>query len=58
MLMDHAGSGIFHDDPDFSPHIGLVTVNRALGAGCLVLLERAEIEAQVRILQESRAMTA
>jgi hypothetical protein len=58
MLMDHAGSGIPHDDPDFFPHVGPVTVNRAPGAGRLVLLERAEIEALVRVLQEGRALTA
>jgi hypothetical protein len=58
MLMDHAGSGILHDDPDFFPHIGPVTVNRAPGAGRLVFLERAKIESLVRILQEGRALTA
>jgi hypothetical protein len=52
ILMGHARSGISHDGPDSFPHIGLVTVNRASGAGRLVLLERTAIEALVRILEE------
>jgi hypothetical protein len=58
MPMDHAGSGISHHSPDFLPHTRLVAVNRASGAGGLVLLERAAIEALVRIRQESHAGTA
>lgn len=58
MQADHPGSGISHHDPDFFPHIRLVAVNSASAAGGLVLLERAAIEAVVRILQEGRAGTA
>jgi hypothetical protein len=56
--MDHAGPAYLITVLTFSRISGPVAVDRAPGAGGLVLLERAAIEAQVCVLQEGRTGTA
>jgi len=58
VLVDHAGAGIPHNSSDPLSHIKVVTMQRAVGAGRLVLLEWTSIEALVRIRHKSLTFRA
>jgi hypothetical protein len=58
MMPKHAGTGKPHDLPDLLPHIRLVTVNRALGAGSLLRTERTSIQSLKSIAAKSLALFA
>lgn len=58
MMPKHAGTGIAHDIADLFPHFRLITVDRAVAAGCLVFLEGAVFEPEPGIFQKFTAVAA
>jgi hypothetical protein len=54
---DHAGTGVSHHFPDLFPHGWLVTVDLAIGAGCLIFLKGALVKALCSIIQKLFAFT-
>jgi hypothetical protein len=58
MMVNHPRAGITHDGPDFAPHLWLIAVHRAFGAGGLTLLERAFFEPLLSVIQQFPALPA
>lgn len=54
----HAGTGIPHNSSNLLTHVRVVTMHRAVGTGCLVLLEWTSIEALVSIRYKSLTLGA
>ena len=55
---EHPGTRIYHHLADFHAHICLIAVHGAMGAGGLVFLERAALQAEERIILEGLAAGA
>jgi hypothetical protein len=58
MAAQHTRAGVAHHFPDTGFHVGLVAVDRALGAGRLLVPEWAAVEAGKRVVLELPALSA
>lgn len=58
MPAEHARPGISHYLPYLFPHLGLIAVYPAVGAGCFSFPERASVETTNRIIEEVFALGA
>jgi hypothetical protein len=58
VVEDQAGTGVTHHPSDAVPHGGLITVDRAIGAGRLAGAEGTAIETAVRVIEKFLALRA
>ena len=58
VMPDHSGTGKAHNRPDFFPHLRFVTMDPAIAAGRLSLLEGAAAEPQHGIIEQFATFAA